>query len=279
MFSFLTEAISLSNLRSPLYIAVKAAILQTVRAVAGMHIGSDIAGQYKHVFTSVYQMLRVAVADGFTEVISQQIGTDSTVEFKALDADGKAYGIDVELNDKYIRALTNVVTNRLAGYAHEKRIPMEQAANAFQWNEDDHDLIAIVRELIGVVIHELVHVQQAQKQLASGRVKREYRSYVEKDPVKFQRAMRAIKSGTYTDAEYVAYRASPQEITAFAHQIATAFIDDHGTITDQVIRREIPNYLERIFDNTDRDQHKAAKRLYKAIYVELTNYVEKQHGT
>lgn len=273
MSTFLTEAISLSALRTPLYTAIKRAIIGSIEQLSHTSYSVDLATDYRQVFSDLYQLLAENISTQLQTTVERELGVDSSVEFGNIVADGTADGIDVTLNVKYIKALTKGLVDAIAQQA---KGGWNEALSSFWWEMSDRETVPVIREMIGVLIHELVHVKQAAAQIKAGRIKREYRSYVQPDKAKFDQVMKAIKAGTDTDADYVAYRASPQEIAAFAHQIAIMFIDDHDQLTPEIISRDINRYIDHTFNIKDKKQRTAFKRLHKMLYNELINYAESQ---
>lgn len=273
MSNFLTEAISVSPIRNPLYTAIKRSVISSVEQLSRNKYSDDLATDYRKVFADLHRLLVVNISQSIESVVEQELGVDSTVEFANINADGTADGIDVYLNLKYIKALTKGLVDAIAEQA---KGGWNQALSAYWWEMSDREVVPVIREMIGVLIHELVHVKQAAAQIKAGRIKREYRSYVQPDKVRFDQVMKAIKAGTDTDADYVAYRASPQEIAAFAHQIAIMFIDDHAEVTPEIISRDIDRYIDRTFNIKAKKQRTAFNRLHKMLYNELINYYESQ---
>jgi len=71
-------------------------------------------------------------------------------------------------------------------------------------------------EINEVFIHEMVHMIQHVEQWAVNRRDTEYRSYTEKDPRRFNLAVKNLSS----PQDFNIYHSSPQEISAQAHDIA-----------------------------------------------------------
>lgn len=271
--TFLTEAISLSTLRNPLYTAIKRAIISSIAQVSNNQYSDDLAADYRKVFIDLRQTLADNISKALQAVVEAEMQVDSSIQFGNIVADGTADGIDVTLNVKYIQALTKGLVDAMA---HQAKGGWNETLASFWWEMSDRETVPVIRELIGVLIHELVHVKQVAAQIKAGRIKREYRSYAQPDKAKFDQVMKAIKAGTDTDADYVAYRASPQEIAAFAHQIAIMFIDQHDQVTPEIISRDIDRYIDRVFDIKDKKQRTAFNRLHKMLYNELINYADSQ---
>lgn len=275
MSTLLTEAISISHLRNPLYTTIKSAILSSVEKVSTMKFDDDLQSGHLAVFQSLENALHENMTNALQQLLEREIDDSISIVFRKMSSNGEANWVDVTINIVYIRAITKSLLDATAQQAMQAKHGWVWAIANYHWEKTDRELVPIVRELVNVIIHELVHVKQALAQTSSGRVKREYRSYVQRDKKKFNDVMNAIKSGNFTDADYIAYRASPQELEAFAHQIAMMFIDNHDDITREIINRDIHDYIDDVFsDLSDKNQRLAFNKLHKLLYKELINYVE-----
>ncbi|MGZ8924350.1 MAG: hypothetical protein ACXW2E_00570 [Nitrososphaeraceae archaeon] len=159
----------------------------------------------------------------------------------------------------------------------------------------------ILKTIANTCIHELVHVVQDYKQ--SHRTKQghypEYRSYLTKHKKEFAKAVEAVLSDV-TEQDSMIYRASPQEIAAFAHNMAIDLIDiatDDTPIDEMRSKNEVngaiinlddiikysgnysasPKFKQYlIFNNKKNPQHyKIYKRFMKRVYQEIMQYKTK----
>ena len=158
----------------------------------------------------------------------------------------------------------------------------------------DHVYSVEIDDLISTVIHEAVHIVQHDRQQhrpppTSGTDKDtpslEYRSYLERNPEKFAKVLDKVTSGTYdTDSAYKIYRASPQEIAAFAHQSAYSVIKSLGIdflSLDKIrkVNSKLPTLLARygdtVFKGTkDPVELKVYKRFMKLMSQEVLSRIE-----
>ena len=135
------------------------------------------------------------------------------------------------------------------------------------------------------VTHELVHLFQHAEQFRKKRGSFEYRSYAEKDPEKFRDAMRDKSSMK----NYKIYLASPQEITAFAHNIASQILknteiksmiywsDIDQSKYDKIISDYVAKHLRYTPEqrrNMNYIERKVFNRYAKSVYQILQHYIE-----
>jgi hypothetical protein len=105
---------------------------------------------------------------------------------------------------------------------------------------------------------------------------------VEPDKKEFRKSIHNITNQTASDRDDKVYRASPQEIPAFAHQVALKIADniriDYGNnIPSKVeINRWIEGYIEKQFKNPkDPKEFNVFKRFHKLVYQEVMRYLER----
>lgn len=144
----------------------------------------------------------------------------------------------------------------------------------------------VIIKLVETVTHELVHVFQNTEQLRKKRTNIEYRSYLEKDPKKFQTAMKRKAS----IEDFRIYHASPQEINAFAHNITSQILKNtdmkslilwsdmvdqskYNKIISDYVAAHLQYTLEQRKNMTYIEQ-KVFKRYVKQVYQILQHYIE-----
>lgn len=134
-------------------------------------------------------------------------------------------------------------------------------------------------ELSLTIEHEMVHVFQNFEQYYLRGRPSDYRSYLEKDPEKFDTIMR-----DKTDPRHWAiYHASPQEITAFSHELASKIIRDYNLnvynkniekIDANTILFYVKSHLEASipYPKTS-DEVKVYQRYARLVYSTLANHI------
>ena len=149
-----------------------------------------------------------------------------------------------------------------------------------------------ILHISGTIIHELTHTVQHARQ--SHRDTTEYRSYLEPNAKRFRNMVNALANSTLAqigmpEAEVTkAYRASPQEIPAFAQQIALMILDYLGfpasakiatkkEVLDE-LSRVMPRYISFIFDNSKtKIDEKVYRRYAKLIYQEVVENIDQYY--
>lgn len=131
--------------------------------------------------------------------------------------------------------------------------------------------------------HEFVHVIQSVEQIIRGRYNIEYRSYLEPDKNQFYSKLSSLTPAS--DAEvFKLYHASPQEITAFATNIANKILRIHKfdffDMTDQTLRTVVDRYVREHLKYTQDDmtgrKFQVYKRYAKRVYQILQDYLERR---
>jgi hypothetical protein len=139
---------------------------------------------------------------------------------------------------------------------------------------------------VSVFIHEMVHAKQHAAQKAKGipAKKFDYRSYIKTKEIpnkeKFQ-DMVATPGALSDPVNHKIYRASPQEMTAFANQDAARFIKDNklnvpGAKANAETMAKLQNYLGKYFK--DRDNYKEyilLKRYGTLVYKAVADYLNR----
>lgn len=150
-------------------------------------------------------------------------------------------------------------------------------------------------DIVGTLIHELVHVVQHRKQYASGRKPEEleYRSYVEPDKDKFYselNAMNKLSTNSKNNNKLGdrLHKSSPQEISAHANEIVLSIfnyyreffndIDELQSIKSTLfdnLKSYVNEYLQH-FDPSVRNDKKVRDRYLKLAYQKLSDFIEKR---
>ena len=220
----------------------------------------------------------------------------------SFNPDIKSYGyankLSIVINYSFLKSIVSAIKKYIYDYFYnvdksEKKSIKDIFLKALQKIINDphtffkthSSLKNIITQFVETITHELVHVFQQAEQFRKKRPNFEYRSYAEKDLEKFRTAMRNKSS----IEDFRIYHASPQEITAFAHNIASQILKNtefksiilwpdtdqsnyNKIISDYVAKhlrytpeqRKNMNYIER----------KVFNRYVKQVYQILQHYIE-----
>lgn len=225
-----------------------------------------------------------------------------------MHADGECEKSRIKIKHKWLDNLQKIMLELFqVGYGdnpafrEDGSIDKDALWNACTYYKGSHYIDKAIAPITNYFIHELVHVQQhnTQTELVNRKGTTEYRSYLTKNRKEFLRAV--IYKATKYDMQI--YHASPQEIDAFAHNMAIELIHDATIgidIEDMNDSRYIENLEGMLFSiqevmkhrefkysgtYTDRYQefndpknklhYKVYKRFMKKVYLEVQRYIEK----
>ena len=217
----------------------------------------------------------------------------SNVIFEPLeDANGEAYGLEVRLNIRYINGIANPIWAKwLTEIGNNSPRPVNYTKTAKKIiNNFTKNLftthIPILDNCASTFIHEMVHAQQHAVQANKGisADDTDYRSYIKTKEIPNKKAFKIMVDtpGALDDPEnYKIFRASPQEMTAFANQDAARFIKDNklnipGAKADPATMAKLQNYLGNYFK--DRDNYKEyllLKRYGTLVYKAVADYLSR----
>lgn len=211
-----------------------------------------------------------------------EVEKKTNIIFKNIKEEGRAEGYNIQLKTTYLDHIVRVILSTIKKYLSEnqetnKLLLLKNINGQKILDEYDFENIYPVKEMIDTTIHELVHVVQNLKQ--KHRSETEYRSYLTRDKEKFEEVIKDVKN----HPEAYLYYASPQEIAAFAHDIASMIISklDGKEVTSKMIQNEVNNFFDGIFKDVNHKKlDKVINRYYKLVYKEVTNYFsEKNENT
>lgn len=285
--SFLSEAISLTDLRNPLFTAISKSIEFSISQIANWDPTSfdppDVT--YKQRVMQLSITIAESVGESVSKVISTRLDTETSVSFNTLGPGvrGLAKPPDIYININFIHPISGAIIGWLfdqAMRANDKDVGqriVELSIDSKQmWQRIEPKAIDLIRQMISTLIHESVHVAQAVAYRKAGRIDVKDRSYLERDKQKLQAAIDDIASGNPTQQSSKAYRSIDREIAAFAHEAALAFIDDHGgNPTQQDVQMYLPKYANQLFDRYDRKERVPYNRFYKLLYNEVIRFMER----
>lgn len=147
---------------------------------------------------------------------------------------------------------------------------------------------SLINDMVDTILHELVHVIQHRRQ-AHRLGDLEYRSYLDRKKGELKNLYRGPEQGwAYGDPQWQRlYRASPQEIAAFAHNMAGQIIRAFGldepleepypTITAADFVRELRKIVGNQYRDPNNPQERAVLNRYlKLAYQEVQRYLERK---
>jgi len=222
----------------------------------------------------------------------------SDVIFEPLaDANGECYLLEVRLNIAYINGIANpiwarwtkaVVANRV-GDPFDYTKTAKKIINTFKKTLFDTP-IPVLDNCASTFIHELVHARQHMPQISKGVPDSgtDYGSYIKTKEVPNKKEFTKMVDtpGALDNPEnYRIFRASPQEMTAFANQAAAKFIKDNklnmpDAKADTATMANLQNYLGDYFrDRNNYQERTLLKRYGTLVYKAVDDYLNRKNST
>lgn len=309
---FVTEKIGLTHLKTPLRRAIESAIIDSVyqiyykepkldpgvRDLASSQVSTvPVNEEIKNWLT---KQLKFRLALHIDEVLKEELSQSLKVKISDTGgAHGLASGLTMILGNQLIDSMVEKIVNNVTDYSFDylesesdlisnlfrmyKRIAEDRGMASSLISDIESD----INRLISVIIHEAVHLMQHLPQYKKNRPTLDYRGYLAKDKEEFYTAIKNVASGKHTEADYKLYRSSPQEISAFANELALKIADDYD-ITNLFsmedfdlaeFKKGIPDlirgYIFRMFDDPNNPkEYRVFKRFHKQVYQEFVRYTE-----
>jgi predicted SprT family Zn-dependent metalloprotease len=232
------------------------------------------------------------------------LGKDAISKFRfgvMKNMGGYAQGTTMVINRAYLPAIARTIMNRFSIYlydnyeAGDRTKGMSFLFKMLKSNDREvlnvllKDMDSAIDKIVSIVVHEAVHLVQHKQQAHRPGGKTEYRSYLDKTKGEFYgHAMKSTKTKN-KDRYYDLYYASPQEIAAFAHQMALDVIKANGLdkverlqdiprIESEDIISYINNRISNRFAEPRNPQEVQVRRRYlKLVYQEVHRYIEHLH--
>ena len=224
----------------------------------------------------------------------------NAVSFEEMNAGGAALGRDIDLNVEFVKLFSKNLLDSMFESVAMSYNEDERTGGLFytfkMYGNDDKYTVGLfeksiektVNDLVSILVHEITHVNQHSRQDAKDRSGYEYRSYLDKTKDEFKKRQDDEWDAESHDEDYwKLYLASPQEVTAFAHQAAIAVINSYGfnqasSVEDLDIRAvdardlvsSIDAYLHgRFKDSSDPRERRVRQRYIKLAYQEIVAYL------
>jgi hypothetical protein len=317
----LTEAISVAKYEDNIIQAIKEAIYDSfgdLLKLKGQYPDEerefdDEDGNHKSFISLMKNKFRSSlkwrIADKIHKTLNRELGSPVVTYVSVIalpeSVGGQADGRAIELNSVFTDHLTKNIMDKAFDSTYSSYGPGEYVSGFYFLckmvsSEDRHlagiilDDKKIIKKISSIVIHELVHVLQHAAQYDRGREETEYRSYLDKRKgefvdlhhKKYAQEKNSDEEDTDLQDKYNRYyRASPQEIAAFAHQAALQVIDDYGfsdvtnpdelTLSDDSIIYSVDWITGRVFSKPKTPKEAMVRKRYmKLVYLEVKRYIE-----
>ena len=229
------------------------------------------------------------------------LGKDAISKFRfgaMKNMGGYAQGSNMVINRAYLPALARTIMNRFSIYLYDNYeagdrtkgmsflFRMLKSGDREILNIMLRDMNSQIDKIVSIIVHEAVHLVQHKQQAHRPHGKTEYRSYLDKTKGEFYgAAQKAVKSKN-KDRYYDLYYSSPQEIAAFAHQMALDIIklneldkverlQDIPRLEAEDIVYAINQRINNRFAQPRNPQEVQVRRRYlKLVYQEVHRYIE-----
>jgi hypothetical protein len=196
--------------------------------------------------------------------------------FKDIKSDARVEGTNVQIKSYYldyiIRTILSTLKHHLNSEKTQDKLSILRNMNGQEMLDSyNFEEIHTIRDMVDACVHELVHVVQNLNQKHRNGTT-EYRSYLTRDQKKFEEVLDDIEN----HPEAYLYYASPQEIAAFAHDLASLIIKKlhkKEDVSSKTIQDTIQDFFGDIFKNVKHKKlQKVINRYYKLVYKEVMNY-------
>ncbi len=310
---YLREAISLTHRKEHITHFINTGIKYLARdllqAVTDHHDNID---SHKAFWKVILDTLHDRTVPDITNAIIQKMGVSpynvGRVYFSQQlkpTTGGYANGNQIVINYSYLDAVQEAIVNHISNYSdniisseNDYHPNMEEFKHTLKSLTDNDSVKEVVNKIANIILHELVHVTQHSKQhkLMAQEAKTEYRSYLTKSKTRFNQAI----NDKLTKEDLDIYFGSPQEIDAFAHNLAMELIDiasnqtplskykDYWKLyglylnlvelkTDTLSMKYSYYYkqYQDFNDPTNYKRYKVFKRFMKKVYQEFDRYIDR----
>ena len=315
--TLINEAISLTSMQQPLQNALQSALVEAVRDTVTPRLiqhcmeenGTDslyilVKGNTLSQYCTqhVVDIFKWELPDIFRKAVPMLENYNIRVYFKkGLNVHGHANGQVVTVKFELLQEVVQHILEQcyskcrhddVQGFSKVcSEISFDTGGNVTSSSTPRGPVWSGIKNIVSVIIHEMVHVIQHIQQKDSKNKEYEYRSYLQKDKKKFHSQIKKVTAGEegMTPEQYKIYRASPQEMTAFAHEEALTLIDrlklddpSAGYTLDTAmlaVKKYLGTYIDKMFaDKSNRKEYPVFKRYVKMVYLELERYCEAKYG-
>lgn len=217
--------------------------------------------------------------------------TVNSVTIQPLSPDGSANALDIFINRKFTNELINqlidLIYNRIPRNVMKSPAVPQTCSRVFDIITKELIPVAIrskpmqliISEIANIFIHELVHVSQHVPQVNRGRSSLAYTSYLDNKKLKgTSNELHSLNTrGDRSPRFYQLYYASPQEMAAYAHNIAQNIIrefriEKRNRPPINTVAQVIPNKVRVYINPTNSKEQSIFNRYVKLVYKELDSY-------
>lgn len=310
---YLLETISLTSEKG----VVKQLLNDAIRRVMKF-VYSEIVREYKYgvitdanIMKKIKEYVRFETYHGIQQSLLKHYGKEpfsvSSLSFdREMNADGDVQHTRIRIHRQWLDVIQNQLLDEieLASYDNpffdqNGEFDENSLKDAFLYYQENTKMDKAIDKIVDIFVHELVHVGQFRnqsKRLAyTGSI--EYRSYLTKNKKEFNKAI----NQKATEYDMKIYHGSPQEIDAFAHNMAIELVNiatggleiedfehtKHLEYLEGMLFsvEEMLKYREYVFADTYKNRYKdfndpknklfykVYKRFMKKVYMEIQQYM------
>jgi len=318
IFDFITEevvdeAISLTKHEEELINAVKKGIVTGLASLEKPFMSNEnlqeilnddnLSDRYarQYMQREAESKIEKAISKQMKMVLDQILGKDAITKYRfgtMKGMGGYVQDTTMVINRAYVTQLIIAVMNRFNNYlydnynAGERTKGMSFIFRMLKGNDsstvDDltRDFERFINPIVSIITHEAVHIVQHKQQAHRPNKKTEYRSYLDKTKGEFYAQAMKAKQSKNKDRYYDLYYSSPQEIAAFAHQMAMDVIKSYDLnnisnlkdipkIEGEDIVINVNQRLNNRFAKPRNPQEMQVRRRYlKLVYQEVQRYID-----
>lgn len=307
------EAISLTKHEDELANAIKTGIVKGLASLEKTFMSNEnlqeimnddsLSDRYAREFMKreADSKIEKAITKELKLVLEQIFGKESISKFRfgaMKGMGGYVRGTEMIINRAYLPDLIKNIMNRFSTYLYDnynsgdRTQGMSFLFRMLKSNDKQtvdmmtRDFDRTINMIISIITHESVHIAQHKQQAHRPYRKTEYRSYLDKTKGEFYSQALQAKQSRNKDRYYDLYFASPQEIAAFAHQMAIDVIKtyDLNTVTrledipkiegEDVVIAVNHRLNNRFAQPRNPQEVKVRRRYLKLVYQEVMNYIE-----
>ena len=296
-----SEAISLTKHYVPVQSALTDTVKQSLAKIKSSQFQEfrnrvDRTGAMHTLVREVTERLIYHLKNDFSKTLTNYVRTNidaglkTRIKFGGSEFHGSVDQLDITIDSAKIKRLADSVLDGVERTALDQDDDSGSYYDGFfsvirEYSQDLEDFIGytvdrrLIPDLANTFVHEMVHVLQHKPQIAKGRDSLEYRSYLDPRKKEFPEHDRwddPAQSKQYSKLYY----ASPQEITAFAHEAAIRILKDvmadpaYDRSQVSELLQDIPQYAKKYVGTPTNDREKRVYNRYiKLIYQEIQRYL------
>lgn len=325
--SVLDEAISVSSLFEPVKQAIQNGINASIGSLYNMkggfpkleekfNIGEGSTAMRKELINAVtgpfeQWNMQSYITNEIKDTLTKELGKNVVRRFTFADLGDTTYGdasnTNIRINKKVVNnmaivSVDNVIDMVIDSYGEGELTgglwyiikEIGRGDRNYASYLHDENLLRI-NNIASTVVHEVVHVLQHTQQNVKGFKNHEYRSYLDKTKGEFVGLHSKRNRDIETEKRYYKlYLASPQEMAAFAHEIAIKMVndfdlrdarnlEDFNQSASAIDAQSIVDYVNEKVGSyfrmpENKREYAVYKRYVKLVYQELMRYIEQRRA-